>query len=218
MEIAGEFHEKDIVGISLAALQASSFSNRFPLLSGERSTPAVSGGGILREREEKARYTEVSTMARQDALLRLHKTLLARRAEILKKLQDDLNNLRNFKEDSTGDSADVAFEAGSDEMNSHLAELDSRELSQIERALARLKQGTYGLCESCGEKIPIGRLNALPYSTLCIECQREMERYPDWQGGRMGGDWERLYYSARSTEDQREVRLSDLDLDLPSSR
>ena len=158
-------------------------------------------------------------MARQDALLRLHKTLLTRRAEILKKLKDDIDNLRNFKgEDSTGDSADVAFEAGSDEMASHLAELDSRELSQIERALHRLKQGTYGLCESCGQKIPIGRLNALPYSTMCIECQREMERYPDWGSSRMGGDWERVYDSVRATEDQREVRLSDLDLDLPSSR
>ena len=44
-------------------------------------------------------------MARQDALLRLHNTLLARRAEILKKLREDMDNLRNFKgEDGTGDS------------------------------------------------------------------------------------------------------------------
>lgn len=158
-------------------------------------------------------------MARQDALLRLHKTLITRRAEILKKLREDLENLRNFKgEDSTGDSADVAFEAGSDEMASQLAELDSRELSQIERALYRLKQGTYGICENCSEKIPIGRLNALPYSTYCIECQRELERYPDWDGGRMGGDWGRVYDSAPPLEEQREVRLSDLDLDLPSNR
>ena len=73
------------------------------------------------------------------------------------------------------DAADVAFEAGSDEMTSQLAELDSRELSQIDRALIRLKQGTYGLCEACQKKIPVGRLNALPYTTHCIECQREMD-------------------------------------------
>jgi DnaK suppressor protein len=158
-------------------------------------------------------------MARQEALLRLHKTLLARRAEILKKLREDLDNLRNYKgEDSTGDCADVAFEAGSEEMASHLAELDSRELGQIERALHRLKQGTYGTCESCSEKIPIGRLNALPYSTLCIACQREMEQYPDWERGRMSGDWERVYDISRPIEDQREVRLSDIDLDLPNGR
>src|SRR5262245_46649090 len=129
-------------------------------------------------------------MARHDALLRLHKTLLTRREEILKKLRQDMDNLKNFESDSHGDEADVAFETGSDEMASQLAELDSRELQQIERALGRLKQGTYGLCEGCAQKIPVGRLNALPYTTLCIECQRELEEYPDLQGG-LGGDWER---------------------------
>src|SRR5271157_3577600 len=118
-------------------------------------------------------------MARNEALLRLHKSLLSRRTDLLKKLTEDLKNLRNFQNgDSGGDAADAAFEAGSDEMHSHLAELDSRELTQIDRALTRLKQGTYGLCEICQSKIPVGRLNALPYTTLCIECQREMERYP----------------------------------------
>jgi DnaK suppressor protein len=159
-------------------------------------------------------------MARQDALLRLHKTLAARRAEILKKLQEDLENLRNHQgADSTGDTADVAFEAGSDEMASHLAELDSRELTQIERALIRLKQGTYGLCEGCQDKIPIGRLNALPYSTLCIECQREMESCPEyWESRRAESNWEKVYDSAHTFEEQREVRLSDIEIDLSSNR
>jgi DnaK suppressor protein len=157
-------------------------------------------------------------MARRDALIRLHKTLLARRDDILKKLSEDLSSLRNLKADSTGDTADVAFEAGSDEMASHLAELDARELDQIERALSRLKQGTYGLCESCQDKIPIGRLNALPYSTLCITCQREMEKYPGWNDYRGAASWEKVYDSATPLEEQREVDLSDLESDLSSNR
>jgi DnaK suppressor protein len=157
-------------------------------------------------------------MARNEALLRLHKTLAARRADILKKLSDDLDSLRNGRtSDATGDAADCAFEAGSDEMASQLAELDSRELSQIERALARLKQGTYGTCEGCHSKIPIGRLNALPYTTLCINCQREMEKYPDWDG-RSAGNWEKVYESASHMEEPREVDLSQLEIDLPSNR
>ena len=157
-------------------------------------------------------------MARNDALLRLHKTLAARRDEILKKLHDDMDSLRNFNDDSTGDAADVAFEAGSDEMASQLAELDSRELGQIERALRRLKQGTYGTCESCGEKIAIGRLNALPYSTMCIACQREMDESPDWHPGRSEGNWEKVYDAARTFDEHKEVRLSDLDLNQPNAR
>ena len=157
-------------------------------------------------------------MARQDALLRLHKQLLARRAELHKKLTDEVHNLRNIQDgDATGDSADVAFESGSEEMASQLAELDSRELDKIDRALHRLKQGTYGACEACQGKIPVGRLNALPYSTLCIECQREMEKYPDWAAER-AGNWEKVYDAARPLEEQREVNLADLEIDLSSNR
>ncbi|HWG45131.1 MAG TPA: TraR/DksA C4-type zinc finger protein [Gemmataceae bacterium] len=156
-------------------------------------------------------------MARRDALLRLHKSLLSRRTDIRKKLSDELDGLRNLKgADATGDTADVAFESGSEEMASQLAELDARELHQIDRALLRLKQGTYGLCEACNGKIPIGRLNALPYSTLCIACQRELEKYPDWADRRSSGSWEKVYDAATSLEDQREVDLSEIEIDLPS--
>src|SRR3954469_17612216 len=151
-------------------------------------------------------------MARRDALLRLHKSLLSRRADLRKKLAEELKNLRDFRSPvSTGDSADVAFESGSDEMTSHLAEIDARELTQIDRALTRLKQGTYGLCEACQGKIPVGRLNALPYTTLCIDCQREMERYPGWDDRRTGGNWEKVYEAAAPLEDQREVDLSEIE-------
>lgn len=155
-------------------------------------------------------------MARRDALLRLHKSLVSRRAEIRKKLADDLDGLRNLKAGASGDSADVAFEAGSEEMASQLAELDARELHQIERALQRLKQGTYGVCEGCGGKIPVGRLNALPYTSLCIACQREMEKYPDWSERRSVGNWENVYDAA--LEDQPEMDLSEIEIDLSSNR
>jgi len=150
-------------------------------------------------------------MARREALLRLHKSLLARRTDLLKKLSEDMQTLRNAN-NSTGDAADAAFEASGEEMASHLAELDSRELTQIERALHRLKQGTYGLCESCGAKIPVGRLNALPYSTMCIECQREMERYPGGWEGASSANWERAFDAARPIEEQREVDLSQIEI------
>jgi DnaK suppressor protein len=39
-----------------------------------------------------------------------------------------------------------------------------------------MRAGQYGLCEVCNGKIPMARLNALPYATMCIECQRDLER------------------------------------------
>lgn len=151
-------------------------------------------------------------MARRDALLRLHKSLVARRDELRRRLGGQLNDLRVRSSDSMGDAADLAFDTGSEEVSSQLAELEAKELNQIERALAKLKQGTYGVCEGCQKKIPVARLNALPFSTTCVSCQREMEMYGDFGGGRTAGDWTKV--SEQSFDDQREVDLSDLEMDL----
>src|SRR5271155_1983511 len=98
-------------------------------------------------------------MARRDALIRLHKSLTSRRDELRKRLGGEIKDLRNQTQaDNTGDSADLAFDTGSEEVASHLAELESRELAQVERALFKLRHGTYGLCEGCEKTIPVARL------------------------------------------------------------
>lgn len=155
-------------------------------------------------------------MARRDALLRLHKTLLARGAALRKTLAGELADLR--LKTASGDTADAAFDAGSEEVASQLAQLEARELSQIERALMRMKQGTYGLCEVCQSKIPVARLNALPYSTTCVDCQREMELYPDWADRRGGVDWQRVSDTEAPADERREVDLADLEMDLSANR
>lgn len=155
-------------------------------------------------------------MARRDALLRLHKSLLARAKTLRKVLAGELEDLRNSKaRDTIGDSADAAFDSGNEEIASQLAELEARELNQIEKAMARMKQGTYGNCENCQTKIPVARLNALPYSTTCVICQREMELNGDF-GDRDGADWGRVA-DPHSTE-EREVDLSDIEMDIPNPR
>ena len=148
-------------------------------------------------------------MARRDALLRLHKSLVGRRDELRKRLGGDLKDL--ISSAVTGDAADLAFDTGSGEVNSQLAQLESRELLKIERAILRLKQGIYGVCEGCAKKIPVSRLNALPFSTTCIECQREMETYGEWGGRGGAGDWDKV--SDVSFDNQRDLKLSDLEMD-----
>ncbi len=157
-------------------------------------------------------------MARRDALLRLHKALMGRRNELRRRLGGELSDLRSNKAESAGDSADLAFDSGSEEVTSQLAELEARELGQVERALARLKQGTYGVCEGCQKKIPVARLNALPFSTTCIECQREMEMYGTWSSRSGVGNWEKVSEAEAPMEEQRDIDLSDLELDLSSNR
>jgi len=153
-------------------------------------------------------------MSRRDALLRLHKALTARRDELQRRLGGELDELcRRQGGLASGDAADLAFDSGSEEVISQLAELESRELTQIDRALVQLKQGTYGLCEMCQKKIPIARLNALPFSTTCIECQKEIEVYGDFRGRGGRSNWANVADDG-GFEDQPKVNLSDLELDL----
>jgi RNA polymerase-binding protein DksA len=46
-------------------------------------------------------------------------------------------------------------------------------LIKVEHALGRLERGEYGICESCGASVPVARLEALPYVTLCVDCARD---------------------------------------------
>ena len=131
-------------------------------------------------------------MARRDALLRLHKSLVARRVALRDALAGEVENLRRIRTGQTGDTVDRAFDSGLEEIATQLAELAARELNQIERALTRLTEGMYGTCELCQEKIPVARLNTLPYSTTCINCQRKMDSHPGCPSRRGNAEWEKI--------------------------
>lgn len=73
------------------------------------------------------------------------------------------------REIAPADSEEQALAAEGDEVEDALDDAGRREIAQIHAALARFDAGTYGLCEVCGEKIPAGRLKALPTSTRCLE-------------------------------------------------
>ncbi len=114
-------------------------------------------------------------MSRKESIMKMRELLVTRRNALRKALAGDLSLLKQLREQTGGDVVDAALDAAQDEISSQLAEVESRELANIERALVRIKTGTYGECEICGERIPLARLNALPYATSCIECQRAAE-------------------------------------------
>lgn len=102
-------------------------------------------------------------------------TVLRRRREALRRaLAGDLSLLKKLA--VNGDTADLAADSVQGELTSQLAQVETRELARCERALEMVKAGTYGECEVCEKNIPMARLNALPYATHCITCQREAER------------------------------------------
>ena len=152
-----------------------------------------------------------AAMARREALLRITKLLLNRRNMLRKRLGTDLDELAQKNTFTSGDAADAAFETSGEEVASQLAELEAKELAQIEFALRRIKQGLYGICNGCEGKIPVARLNALPYSVLCIKCQRESETDASWFQDRMTTDWNKI---TDTNTDDRDISLSEIEIDL----
>lgn len=67
-----------------------------------------------------------------------------------------------------------------EDMGLSLADMRQEELTRMEEAEQKLRDGTYGLCDECGKEIDDRRLEAVPFTIYCIDCQRkhEMLRYP----------------------------------------
>ena len=145
-------------------------------------------------------------MTRNDSIRNMRELLVTRRDALRKALAGDLSLLMQLREQTGGDVVDAALDAAQDEISSQLAEVESRELANIERALLRIRKGCYGECEICGDRIPLTRLKALPYATCCIECQRAAET----SGGANGqaGDWSRVLDAGYTDVD---VSFSDLE-------
>ena len=89
------------------------------------------------------------------------------------------NALRNSKENAAtldiSNFADLGSDYFEQDFTIGLIENSEETLREIDAALQRIEGGTYGVCESDGEKIGKSRLKALPWARLCIECQRKAE-------------------------------------------
>jgi DnaK suppressor protein len=147
-------------------------------------------------------------MARKDAILSMRQILIKRRDALRTALAGDLSLLKELRAQTAGDVVDAALDSAQDEISSQLAEVESRELASIENALERMRQGQFGVCEGCNIAIPMARLNALPYATLCIECQREAERHGG--SGSSDADWGRILDSNGDSD----VSMNDMELDV----
>jgi DnaK suppressor protein len=149
-------------------------------------------------------------MARKDALLRLHKRLIAKRDSLRKKIVDELDSVRTTNSGSS-DVGDAAADGASNELETQIAALESRELRQVERAIEMMREGRYGSCENCDGPIPIMRLNALPFTPLCVECQRKIEEF-GVDTDAEDADWESAYeFEGRMSD--REMTLGDIDIE-----
>jgi DnaK suppressor protein len=109
--------------------------------------------------------------------LKKFKTLLTeKREEIVKKAKQTLEEDMSLDANDLPDEMDLA---SSEYLQSFTFRLRGREkafLEKIQKALTKIDEGNFGVCEECSEEISIKRLEARPETTLCIRCKEDQER------------------------------------------
>ena len=113
---------------------------------------------------------------RKAFLKKARETLDTMRAQMLRNVQQELHEGRDQSKDEGMDTYDLASDARDREISHILTDRDREKLQAIDEALGRCDDGTYGLCEDCEAEVAEGRLQALPFTRLCVTCQSDRER------------------------------------------
>jgi DnaK suppressor protein len=96
-------------------------------------------------------------------------------------LEEDQRQLEDQEDDlSEHDSGDMSHSIFDREMDATVEQTAEKRLHYVERALQKIEEGTYGVCDDTGENIPKGRLEAVPEAIRTVEAQQrfELERRP----------------------------------------
>ena len=112
-------------------------------------------------------------MAKQDKWAEIREQLEEERAERLEErahLEEDLSYEADY---GFGEGDPGIYER--ERAMAMLEDVDDR-VADIDHALEKIEKGTYGLCESCGEEIPVERLEILPSTRYCVECASDSEK------------------------------------------
>ena len=113
---------------------------------------------------------------RKTFLKTARETLLEMKKQLLAEIQQDLKQGREASKDEGMDTYDLASEERDREISFILTDRDRDKLQEIQEALERIDEASYGICESCESEIAEGRLEALPFTRLCVNCQAEREK------------------------------------------
>jgi DnaK suppressor protein len=101
--------------------------------------------------------------------------LLEKRRELLSSVRRGIAEPRERVTSAVGDEYDAAADSIDTEMLYGVAQIEAASLGEVEHALRKLAEGTYGRCERCGGRIPAARLRAMPFASLCVKCKQREE-------------------------------------------
>lgn len=140
--------------------------------------PATKSKGVkvATKKEEKLARSKLTEEKRRELL---RKFLIKKREEIVKEAKTEI---ARYLKGETKQLVETALDDGdwsvidlSEDINFKRLGTHRENLTKIDEALRKLDEGTYGICEDCGEEIPPERLEVMPFAILCRDCQEKKE-------------------------------------------
>jgi DnaK suppressor protein len=119
---------------------------------------------------------KAASSSRKKFLAKVRERLEEMKEKIRAEMDHEMRSEREGQKDEGMDTYDLASEERDREISFILSDRERAKMSAIDDALARIADGSYGVCESCGLEIGEERLEALPFTRLCRDCQQDMER------------------------------------------
>lgn len=110
-------------------------------------------------------------MANKKQIEELHQILLDRQSMITNNINESRKSIDSLKNQEVKDDYDYAELVSDSFTEGVIANQQMTELKEIESALVRIKDGSYGICDMCDEPIAIARLKAKPFARFCTSCR-----------------------------------------------
>src|SRR5215471_8044825 len=125
---------------------------------------------------------KAAAASRKKFLAKVREHLQDVKHKLLSEIDSELRAEREGNKDEGLDTYDLASEERDREINFILSDRERSKARNIDDALERMEEGTYGVCDACGLEIAEERLTAMPFTRLCRDCQQEQEREARSQG------------------------------------
>ncbi len=138
-------------------------------------------GWMVGQEGRDYRKRRPETVMKDNELKKLRQQLEEMKKDIYADVEETLSEM-NAQSGNIPDPNDRATVESDRSFELRLRGRERKLLEKIDEALARIKSGTYGICQECGEKISIKRLEARPVAELCIECKTLQEKQEKEQG------------------------------------
>jgi DnaK suppressor protein len=126
---------------------------------------------------DKPRVIDPSGKKFSEYVKEFKEALIHKKSSLTNHLRTELSELEAPDKHHLADLEEMASDTHDTDSVCEIMAVGANTIDQIDLALAKIDDGTYGVCEDCGEHIALERLEAIPFATLCIECKKKKEIY-----------------------------------------